>query len=120
MNDREKEILAILRRNPLLIQQNEIADMLQISRSRVAAHILDLMRKGRDVKGKGYILTEQESLRGGGDNQYGYSRDGGYPLPASKPSTFQVHVRCSAERRGTRHIAHNLALLRPGRAFAFS
>lgn len=43
MNNREKEILAILRRNPL-IQQNEIADM-QISRSRVAAHIMDLMRK---------------------------------------------------------------------------
>ncbi|ENB0851810.1 winged helix-turn-helix transcriptional regulator, partial [Escherichia coli] len=41
MNNREKEILAILRRNPL-IQQNEIADMLQISRSRVAAHIMDL------------------------------------------------------------------------------
>ncbi|EFN4608894.1 TPA: winged helix-turn-helix transcriptional regulator, partial [Escherichia coli] len=39
MNNREKEILAILRRNPL-IQQNEIADMLQISRSRVAAHIM--------------------------------------------------------------------------------
>ena len=58
MNNREKEILAILRRNPL-IQQNEIADMLQISRSRVAAHIMDLMRKGR-IKGKGYILTEQE------------------------------------------------------------
>lgn len=58
MNNREKEILAILRRNPL-IQQNEIADMLQISRSRVAAHIMDLMRKGR-IKDKGYILTEQE------------------------------------------------------------
>ncbi|ART17307.1 putative kinase [Escherichia coli] len=32
MNDREKQILKILRRNPL-IQQNEIADILQISRS---------------------------------------------------------------------------------------
>ncbi len=30
MNDREKQILKILRRNPL-IQQNEIADILQIS-----------------------------------------------------------------------------------------
>ena len=58
MNDREKQILKILRRNPL-IQQNEIADILQISRARVAAHIMDLMRKGR-IKGKGYILTEQE------------------------------------------------------------
>lgn len=58
MNDREKQILKILRRNPL-IQQNEIADILQISRSRVAAHIMDLMRKGM-IKGKGYILTEQD------------------------------------------------------------
>lgn len=47
-----------MRRNPL-IQQNEIADILQISRSRVAAHIMDLMRKGM-IKGKGYILTEQD------------------------------------------------------------
>lgn len=45
MNDREKQILKILRRNPL-IQQHEIADILQISRSRVAAHIMDLTRKG--------------------------------------------------------------------------
>lgn len=32
-------------------QQNEIAEILQISRSRVAAHIMDLMRKGA-IKGK--------------------------------------------------------------------
>ena len=57
MNDREKQILKILRRNPL-IQQNEIADILQISRSRVAAHIMDLMRKGL-IKGKGYILPSR-------------------------------------------------------------
>ena len=60
MNDREKQILKILRRNPL-IQQNEIADILQISRSRVAAHIMDLMRKGL-IKGKGYILTRKQPL----------------------------------------------------------
>lgn len=59
MNNREKEILAILRRNLLIQQNGNSADMLQISRSRVAAHIMDLMRKGR-IKGKGYILTEQE------------------------------------------------------------
>lgn len=50
MDNREKEILRILRHNPL-IQQNEIAEILQISRSRVAAHIMDLMRKGA-IKGK--------------------------------------------------------------------
>ena len=106
MNNREKEILAILRRNPL-IQQNEIADMLQISRSRVAAHIMDLMRKGR-IKGKGYILTEQEycvvvgtinmDIRGMADIRY--------PQAASHPGT----IHCSAGGVG-RNIAHNMSLL---------
>lgn len=106
MNDREKQILKILRRNPL-IQQNEIADILQISRSRVAAHIMDLMRKGL-IKGKGYILTEQDycvvvgainmDIRGMADIHY--------PEAASNPGT----VHCSAGGVG-RNIAHNLALL---------
>lgn len=106
MNDREKQILKILRRNPL-IQQNEIADILQISRSRVAAHIMDLMRKGL-IKGKGYILTEQDycvvvgainmDIRGMADIRY--------PQAASHPGS----VHCSAGGVG-RNIAHNLALL---------
>ncbi|SQB28979.1 pyrimidine kinase [Citrobacter koseri] len=106
MNDREKQILKILRRNPL-IQQNEIADILQISRSRVAAHIMDLMRKGM-IKGKGYILTEQEycvvvgainmDIRGVADIHY--------PQAASNPGS----IHCSAGGVG-RNIAHNLALL---------
>ncbi len=78
MNDREKQILKILRRNPL-IQQNEIADILQISRSRVAAHIMDLMRKGM-IKGKGYILTEQDYCVVVGGNQHGYSWCCRHPL----------------------------------------
>lgn len=106
MNDREKQILKILRRNPL-IQQNEIADILQISRSRVAAHIMDLMRKGM-IKGKGYILTEQDycvvvgainmDIRGVADIHY--------PQAASHPGS----IHCSAGGVG-RNIAHNTALL---------
>lgn len=88
MDNREKEILRILRHNPL-IQQNEIAEILQISRSRVAAHIMDLMRKGA-IKGKGYILTEQEycvvlgainmDIRGVADIHY--------PQKSSSPAVF--------------------------------
>ena len=106
MNDREKQILKILRRNPL-IQQNEIADILQISRSRVAAHIMDLMRKGL-IKGKGYILTEQDyCVVVGAINMYirGMA-DIRYPQAASHPGS----VHCSAGGVG-RNIAHNLALL---------
>ena len=106
MDHREKEILSILRRNPL-IQQSEIADILQISRSRVAAHIMDLMHKGA-IKGKGYILTQQKycvalgainmDIRGVADISY--------PQTSSNPG----RIYCSAGGVG-RNIAHNLALL---------
>lgn len=56
MTNREKQILQLLRRDPL-IQQHEIADILGISRSGVAGHIMNLMNKGY-IKGKGYILSE--------------------------------------------------------------
>lgn len=106
MNEREKQILKILRRNPL-IQQHEIAQILDISRSRVAAHIMDLMRKGA-IKGKGYILTEQDycvalgainmDIRGVADIRF--------PEPSSQPGAIQ----CAAGGVA-RNIAHNLALL---------
>ncbi|WP_338885398.1 MULTISPECIES: PfkB family carbohydrate kinase [Xenorhabdus] len=56
MANREKQILQIIRRDPF-IQQQEIADILGISRSCVAGHIMNLTKKG-NVKGKGYILSE--------------------------------------------------------------
>lgn len=106
MNEREKQILKILRRNPL-IQQHDIAQILDISRSRVAAHIMDLMRKGA-IKGKGYILTEQDycvalgainmDIRGVADIRF--------PEPSSHPGAIQ----CAAGGVA-RNIAHNLALL---------
>lgn len=106
MNNREKEILRILRHNPLL-QQNEIADILQISRSRVAAHIMDLMRKGA-IKGKGYILTEQAYcvVLGAVNMDIRGMADIHYPQTVSSPGS----IHCSAGGVG-RNIAHNLALL---------
>ncbi|CNF56050.1 carbohydrate kinase [Yersinia kristensenii] len=56
MTSREKQILQLLRRDPLIPQQ-EIADIIGISRSGVAGHIMNLMQKGY-IKGKGYILSE--------------------------------------------------------------
>ena len=47
MNNREKEILAILRRNPL-IQQNEIADMLQCTQQAYSTY----ERGERDIPSK--------------------------------------------------------------------
>ncbi|ERT13344.1 PfkB family carbohydrate kinase [Photorhabdus temperata] len=56
MTNREKQILHLLRRDPLIPQQ-AIADILGISRSGVAGHIMNLMNKGY-IKGKGYILSD--------------------------------------------------------------
>ena len=41
-----------------MISQNDLADMLNITRSSIGVHISNLIRKGY-IKGKGYILDEQ-------------------------------------------------------------
>jgi len=57
MTNREQEILELIRKNPM-ISQKELADSLGITRSSVAVHISNLLKKGY-VVGKGYILREQ-------------------------------------------------------------
>ncbi len=58
LTSREKEILEILRKNPLISQQ-ELASLLGITRSSAAVHITNLIKKGY-IKGKGYILKEED------------------------------------------------------------
>ena len=53
--DREQQILSWIRQNPM-ISQNELAELCGITRSGVAAHISNLMKKGL-LQGKGYIVT---------------------------------------------------------------
>lgn len=60
MTNREKEILDIIRQNPM-IQQNEIAELLDITRSSVAVHITNLIKKGY-VMGKGYVLKDESYI----------------------------------------------------------
>lgn len=55
MTNRERQILQLLKANAL-IQQQEIAEVLGISRSAVAGHIINLINKGY-IKGRGYILS---------------------------------------------------------------
>lgn len=62
MTNKEKEILEIIKNNPA-INQNEIASLLDISRSTVAVHISSLMKKGY-IKGRYYILNEDEYIVG--------------------------------------------------------
>lgn len=58
MTNREEEILHIIRKDPM-ISQKELADMLGTTRSSVAVHITNLIKKGR-ILGKGYVVRENE------------------------------------------------------------
>ena len=54
MTQREKQILDLIAANPMISQQ-ELADQLNITRSSVAVHISNLLKKGY-IAGKGYVL----------------------------------------------------------------
>ena len=56
MTYREKQILDIIKNNPMISQQ-EIANILDITRSSIAVHIANLIKKGY-IKGKGYVVNE--------------------------------------------------------------
>jgi len=58
MTNREREVLKLIESNPM-ISQEEIAKILEITRSSVAVHISNLMKKGV-IRGKGYVLSQEE------------------------------------------------------------
>lgn len=65
MTNREAEILDLIRENPL-ISQNELAELLNITRSSVGVHIGNLIKKGY-ILGRGYVInaTNFVSIIGG-------------------------------------------------------
>ncbi len=106
MTLREKEILSMIRANPMISQQ-EIAYCLGITRSSVAVHISNLIKKGY-VKGKGYVLNEETyvTVIGGANvDIQGFSLDK-LKLNDSNPGKVKV----SAGGVG-RNIAENLSRL---------
>jgi pseudouridine kinase len=58
LTEREAQILKIIKKNPM-ISQNEIADILQITRSSVSVHITSLLKSGA-IKGRGYVVSEPD------------------------------------------------------------
>ncbi|OEF64204.1 kinase [Enterovibrio norvegicus] len=58
MTSREDEILQLIKGDPF-IQQQAIADLLNISRSAVAVHIMNMTKKGI-IQGKGYFIANQQ------------------------------------------------------------
>ena len=57
---RELEIINIIKGNPFISQQ-EIADRLNITRSSVAVHITNLIKKGT-IRGRGYFVDERKFI----------------------------------------------------------
>ncbi|MGP4116285.1 PfkB family carbohydrate kinase [Levilactobacillus zymae] len=57
MTSREQQILEWIKQNPM-ISQNELAELAGITRSGIAAHVSNLVKKGY-LQGKGYIVAPE-------------------------------------------------------------
>ena len=106
MTQRETEILKLIEKDPLL-SQREIAELLGITRSSVAVHISNLMKKGLIV-GKGYITNSKSYATVVGGVNVDIQ---GFPyqelIPAdSNPGTVKISLGGVG-----RNIAENMARL---------
>ena len=106
MTKRERQLLNWIEENPL-ISQKELADKAGITRSSVAVHISNLMKKGY-ITGKGYIVQTAPyvTVVGGVNVDIGGQPQG--PLVAQDSNPGAVHSSLGGVGR---NIAHNMALL---------
>lgn len=106
MTKRERQLLNWIEENPL-ISQKELADKAGITRSSVAVHISNLMKKGY-ITGKGYIVQTAPYVTVVG----GVNVDiGGRPAAALVPRDSNPGAVSSSLGGVGRNIAHNMALL---------
>ncbi len=106
MTKRERQILEIIKENPM-ISQNDIGEKLDITRSSVGVHITNLINKGH-IKGRGYILTLDEyvTVIGGANvDIIGYPRDS---LNEYDSNPGKINTSCGGVGR---NIAENLSRL---------
>ena len=106
MTQRERQLLRWIEENPLISQQ-ELADRAGITRSSVAVHISNLMKKGH-IAGKGYIVTSAPYavVIGGVNMDIGGTSNQALRGKDSNPGK----VRMSLGGVG-RNIAHNMSLM---------
>ena len=106
MPHRERQILNLIAANPMISQQ-ELADSLNITRSSVAVHISNLLKKGY-IAGKGYVLrTGSYAVVVGGVNVDIGGRSHA-KLVAADSNPGKVSVSLGGVGR---NIAHNMALM---------
>ena len=106
MTQRERQILNLIAANPMISQQ-ELADSLNITRSSVAVHISNLLKKGY-IAGKGYVLrTGSYAVVVGGVNVDIGGRSHA-KLVAADSNPGKVSVSLGGVGR---NIAHNMTLM---------
>lgn len=106
MTQREQEILTLIQRDPMISQQ-DIADTLGITRSSVAVHISNLIRKGY-IAGKGYVLrgNSYAVVVGGVNVDIGGKSHAPLVAADSNPGTVTISLGGVG-----RNIAHNMRLM---------
>ena len=106
MTQRERQILQLIEANPMVSQQ-ELAEKLGITRSSVAVHISNLLKKGH-IAGQGYVLrTGSYAVVVGGVNVDIGGRSYA-PLVAADSNPGSVSVSLGGVGR---NIAHNMSLM---------
>ena len=106
MTQRERQVLQLIERDPMISQQ-ALADALGITRSSVAVHISNLTKKGL-IAGKGYVLRSGSyAVVVGGVNMDIGGRSFA-PLVAADSNPGQLTMSLGGVGR---NIAHNLSLM---------
>lgn len=106
MTKREREILEIIKNNPM-ISQNEIAERLDIARSSVGVHITNLINKGH-IKGRGYIITDDKYITVLGGANVDIVGSPYSKLIGHDSNPGKIHTSCGGVAR---NIAENLVRL---------
>lgn len=106
MTQRERQVLQLIEKNPLISQQ-QIADALGITRSSAAVHISNLSRKGL-IAGRGYVLRSGSYAVVVGGVNVDIGGRSFEPLVVADSNPGRVTVSLGGVGR---NIAHNLSLL---------
>ena len=106
MTQRERQVLQLIEKDPLISQQ-QIADKLGITRSSAAVHISNLSRKGL-IAGRGYVLRSGSYAVVVGGVNVDIGGRSFAPLVSADSNPGRVTISLGGVGR---NIAHNLSLL---------
>ena len=106
MTQRERQILQLIEADPMISQQ-QIADTLGITRSSVAVHISNLIKKG-SIAGKGYVLRNGSYVAVVGGINVDICGRSFAPLVEADSNPGAVSLSLGGVGR---NIAHNMALM---------